>query len=38
LRWEKMQPLVLRCEETLASLQDEVALFASRMEAERPPV
>jgi hypothetical protein len=36
LRWEKMQPLVLDCGETLSSLRAEVATFASRMEAGRP--
>jgi hypothetical protein len=36
LRWEKMQPLVLHCDETLSSLRAEVATFASRMEAGRP--
>ena len=37
LRWEKMQPLVLHCEETFSSLRLEIAEFVSRMETGRSP-
>ena len=36
LQWDKMQPLVLHCEETFAALQDEIATFAAQMERELP--
>ncbi len=32
LHWEKMQPLVLHCEETFESLRAEIASFTSRMD------
>ncbi len=35
LRWEKMQPLVLHCEETFSSLRKEIAVFVSQMEEGR---
>jgi hypothetical protein len=36
LQWDKMQPLVLHCEEVFAALRDEIATFASQMERELP--
>ena len=32
LQWDKMQPLVLNCEETFSALQAEIAAFAAHME------
>lgn len=34
LQWDKMQPLVLHCEEIFSDLQTEIAAFASRMESK----
>lgn len=34
LQWDKMQPLVLHCEETFGALRAEIAAFASQMESE----
>jgi hypothetical protein len=34
LQWDKMQPLVLHCEETYVALRAEIATFASHMERE----
>lgn len=33
LHWEKMQPLVLHCEETFGSLRVEIASFISQMDS-----
>jgi ribonuclease HepT-like protein len=35
LRWDKMAPLVLQCEETFATLRAEIASFAAQMEERR---
>jgi hypothetical protein len=34
LQWGKMQPLALHCEETFATLRDEISAFSSYMERE----
>lgn len=36
LRWDKLKPLSLQCEETFAALRSEIAMFTNRMEELQP--